>query len=113
MMITNGLQCSCNECQGDPRGETAILHADMKRFSNLLNEKQKRLFAALEANRLGHGGQKKVAQLLDISAKTMGRGQQELAETDLSATVRRPGGGRKRVEKKADPLETVGDPFSR
>lgn len=99
-MTTNALQCACPECQRDPSSETAILHAQLKRFSGLLNEKQKRLFAALEANRLGHGGQKRVAQILDLSAKTIGRGQQELAESDLSPSVRRPGGGRKRVEKK-------------
>lgn len=112
-MTTNALQCSCNECQGDPKSDTAIWHSQMKRFSRMLNEKQKRLFAALEANRLGHGGQKMVGQILDISAKTIGRGQQELAEIDIRATVRRPGGGRQRVEKKAIHLETVGSNLSR
>lgn len=102
-MTTKAFQCPCQGCQGNPSGDTAMLHTQMKGFTSILNEKQKRLFAALEANRLGHGGQKIVAEILDMSAKTIRRGQQELEQTDLSATIRHPGGGRKRVEKKCHP----------
>lgn len=61
-----------------------------------LDEKQRRLFAGLEANRSGHGGQKAVAEILGISPKTIQRGQQELMQAEIESRVRRPGGGRKR-----------------
>ena len=98
--ITEIPRCTCNECQSDPTSATAILHAQMNLFASTLNEKQRRLFAGLEANRRGHGRQKEVAEVLGLSAPTVRCGQQELAQAEITPGVRRPGGGRKRVEKK-------------
>ena len=95
-MLTNIPPCLCKECQDDPAGPTAILHAQMRLFMSTLDERQRRLFAGLEANRNGHGGQKAVAEILGISPKTVQRGQQELAQAEIGARTRRPGGGRKR-----------------
>lgn len=79
----------------------SILHTQMKLFMSTLNEKQKRLFAGLEANRIGHGGQKIVAEILEMDPQTVGRGQQELEQANIiPGIIRQPGGGRKRVEKK-------------
>ena len=78
------------------------LDAQMKLFVSTLNEKQKRLFAGLEANRIGHGGQKVVAERLEMDPQTVRRGQRELEQANIIPDViRQPGGGRKRVEKKA------------
>ena len=88
--------CDCDECRSDPTGATAVLHAQMKLFASTLNEKQRRLFAGLEANRRGHGGQKKVAEILGLSTPTVRRGQRDLAQGRITSGVRRPGGGRKR-----------------
>jgi len=93
-------RCTCSECQSDPTSATAILHAQMNLFASTLDEKQRRLFAGLEANRRGHGGQKEVAEVLDLSTPTVRRGQQELAQAEITPGVRRRGGGRKQVEKK-------------
>lgn len=92
-------RCDCSECRSDPTGATAILHTQMRLFASTLNEKQKRLFAGLEANLWGHGGQKKVAQILGLSTPTVRRGQRELAQGEITPGVRRPGGGRKRSSK--------------
>lgn len=70
-------------------------------FFSLLDEKQRRLYAGLEAAKLGHGGDRKIAELLGLDPHTVSKGRQELfgALVDRSG-VRNPGGGRKRVEKK-------------
>lgn len=44
-----------------------------------LNERQRRLYAATEALKLGHGGIAYVAHLLGCHRKTIERGLQELA----------------------------------
>ena len=77
------------------------LGTQIKLFMSTLNEKQKRLFAGLEANRIGYGGQKIVAKRLEMDSQTVGRGQRELEQGNIiSDVIRQPGGGRKRVEKK-------------
>ena len=75
--------------------------AAMAFFMSLLDERQRRLFAALEALRLGRGGDQAVARATGMDPHTIAKGRQELQERDRElARVRRPGGGRKRVEKK-------------
>lgn len=79
-----------------------ILHTQMKLFMSTLDEKQKRLFAGLEANRVGYGGQKIVAEILEMDPQTVRRGQRDLEQANITpGIIRQSGGGRKRVEKKA------------
>ncbi|MFM9948832.1 MAG: hypothetical protein ACKV1O_12910 [Saprospiraceae bacterium] len=47
-------------------------------FFDNLSEKDKRHYAAVEAKKLGHGGQLYIAQLFDISPRTIERGLEEL-----------------------------------
>jgi hypothetical protein len=81
-------------------------HEQMNLLLSRLDEQQRRWYAALEANRLGRGGEQAVAQITGLSVKTIHRGQQELA-TALAARptgrVRLPGGGRPCAEKKTQP----------
>jgi hypothetical protein len=100
--------CTCRECQDDPTGAIAVLHAQINLFASTLNEKQRRLFAGLEANRRGRGGQKQVAEVLGLSVRTVRRGQRDLMQAKKTPGMRRPGGGRKRVEKNARHPETAG-----
>lgn len=85
--------------------ETELLPDELKAgiilFFSLLDEKQRRLYAGLEAAKLGHGGDRKIAELLGLDVHTISKGRQELfgGSVDRSG-VRTPGGGRKRVEKK-------------
>lgn len=70
-------------------------------FYSLLNEQQRRLYAGLEATRLGHGGDRQMADLFDLDPHTVLRGRRELFAGHVQTTgVRRKGGGRKPVEKK-------------
>ena len=70
-------------------------------FFSLLDEKQRRLYAGLESLKIGHGGDRRIADLLGVDAGTVARGRQDLLRQDLELDrIRRPGGGRKLLEKK-------------
>jgi hypothetical protein len=72
----------------------------MRNFYNTLSEKDKRRYAAVEAQRLGHGGIEYVAKILGCATKTISRGIQELDSLNddpAAGRVRRPGGGRKKT----------------
>ena len=76
----------------------------MLRFKVLfphLNERQRRLVMGQEARLLGHGGVRAVARAAGVSETTVRAGVFELeaAEDPLpEGRVRRPGGGRRRIE---------------
>jgi hypothetical protein len=96
------------------------------KFSKLmphLDERQRRLLAAAEAQALGYGGVAEVARASGLSRHTTHKGLEELQASPLPAErVRRAGGGRKKVrdldpslvkalERLIDPV-TRGDPMS-
>ena len=74
----------------------------MKTFFNTLSEKDKRRYAAVEAQKLGHGGITYIAQVLGCSRTTIPGGLEELSalptDTQYEARIRRVGGGRKSYE---------------
>jgi hypothetical protein len=75
----------------------------MNVFLSRLDEQQRRWFAALEADRFGHGGDQHVACITGLDVHTIQRGRQELAaglDERPADRVRVPGAGRPRVEKK-------------
>ena len=70
-------------------------------FFSLLDEKQRRLYAGLESLKLGHGGDRKISDLLGMDVGTVATGRQDLLRQDFEVErVRRAGAGRKPVEKK-------------
>lgn len=70
-------------------------------FFSTLNERQRRLYAGMESLRLGHGGDRRIAELVGLEVHTVARGRRELFAGDLDTqAVRRAGGGRPPVEKK-------------
>ena len=84
-----------------PAAQPEELKAALVLFFSLLDEQQRRLYAGLEAHRLGHGGDEAMAELLGVDAHTVARGRQELFAGQVwREGIRRPGGGRKPVEKK-------------
>ncbi len=76
----------------------------------LLNERQKRLWAANEARHLGYGGISKVARSTGLSRSVIKTGIQELQEKKDKVIQfnrsRRKGGGRKRLEEKDKTLRS-------
>jgi hypothetical protein len=69
-------------------------------FYSLLDEQQRRLFAGLESLKLGRGGDRQLADFLDLDPHTVARGRQQLLVQDVEIDgARKAGAGRKRVEK--------------
>lgn len=81
-------------------------------FVSLLDERQRRLFAGLEALKIGRGGDARVAALLGVDPHTVAKGRIELLGEDIDPTrVRKVGGGRRAAEKKLhDQGKDRGDP---
>jgi hypothetical protein len=70
-------------------------------FFSLLDEQQRRLYAGLEAHKMGHGGDRKIAELLGLDVHTVARGRGELFGGQVQrGRVRKQGAGRKAAEKK-------------
>lgn len=96
-------QCKCLNCQQPLPTADQILHQQMNLLMSRLDEQQRRLYAAVESLRMGHGGDTQVALMTGLDVKTIRRGRQELAESLASRPadrVRLPGGGRHLAEKK-------------
>jgi len=94
------------ECRADEEGELVAdvfpdeLKAAIVLFFSLLDERKRRLYAGLESMKWGHGGDRKVANLLGLDEKTVARGRRELLSQDLDDDgVRKPGGGRRSLKK--------------
>ena len=88
-----------------PLSESVILPDELRAaivlFFSVLDEKQRRLYAGLEALKSGHGGDTRIAEFLGLDVGTVARGRRELLEQDVEVErVRAAGGGRKPVEKK-------------
>jgi len=77
------------------------LQAAIILFFSMLDEQQRRLYAGLEALKLGHGGDTKIAELLGLDVGTVSRGREQLLSRDVIVDrVRKAGGGRLASEKK-------------
>ena len=71
-------------------------------FTALLDERQLRLFAGVEALQFGPGSDRWLAELLGIHRQTVAKGRRELLDGDVDfERVRKKGAGRPPVEKKA------------
>ncbi len=84
----------------DPAAQLATARA---RFLDVLDERTRRLYAGLQSLQFGRGGDRRVAQSLGLHPSTVRRGRLQLLSGDSldPGRVRRPGGGRKTLEKKA------------
>ncbi|HET8549666.1 MAG TPA: hypothetical protein VFL57_16770, partial [Bryobacteraceae bacterium] len=70
-------------------------------FYSLLDEQQRRLYAGLESLKLGRGGDRQLADFLDLDPHTVARGRRQLLAQDVEVDcARRAGAGRKPGEKK-------------
>ena len=71
----------------------------MREFFETLNEKDQRRFAALEVERLGHGGTRYIADVLRCSTQRIVRGAadlEQLPEDPAEGRARRSVAGRKK-----------------
>jgi hypothetical protein len=79
-------------------------HREMRAFLTTLNQLQRRVFAAVEANRIGRSGVKEVAAITGLCTQTIASGRRQLAalllEGQLPKKTREGGGGRPLTERK-------------
>jgi hypothetical protein len=118
--------CQCRRCRAHKPHPERALHRRINLLVSRLDEQQRRWFVALEAMRLGHGGERRLAEITGLSEHTIRRGCREL-EADLADRprdrVRVAGGGRPAREAQDPALapaleavlasETAGDPMGR
>lgn len=88
-------------------------------LESALNERSKRIFAAVEANAIGRGGIQIVSLATGLNRNTIARGIKELGKnTGMGPDrIRRPGAGRKKIleinPKLKENLESLIEPYSR
>ena len=81
---------------------TIEIEKQMQELYSRLPEKSRRLYAGIEALKLGYGGISYIAKLFSCSRDTVSTGITELAEKEMlpQKRSRKKGGGRKPVLKK-------------
>ena len=118
--------CTCSRCRRHEPHPDRELHQQINLLVSRLDEQQRRWFVALEAKRVGRGGETLLARITGLDRRTIRRGRREL-EAGLaerpSERVRAPGGGRPaRAGQDPELLpvletllapETAGDPMGR
>jgi len=86
-----------------------VLRQKYSALAPALNERSRRLWGAIEAKSIGHGGIALVERAVAISRSTISRGIKELESAQKrmgAAHIRRPGGGRKKTAQKDTTLRT-------
>lgn len=75
----------------------STIEAQMRAFYQSLSEKDRRRYAAIEAQKLGRGGRRYIAGVLGCDRHTIAQGVQELTDPSTleQPRIRRAGGGRK------------------
>lgn len=106
-----------------------MLKDKITKVLSILNERQKRLYLAMESEDIGHGGVLLISKASNVSRKTIIKGKKELqglsqSETDelpedimIVDRIRKEGGGRKKI-KESNPalmkaLELMLEPVTR
>jgi hypothetical protein len=95
----------------------------LEKIGRILNEKQRRIFYAAEAEQLGRGGKSKISAMTGMSRSTLNAGFKDLkslTETNIDADnerIRAKGGGRKNIKETQSELlsalESLVDPLTR
>lgn len=78
-------------------------HQQINLLLSRLDEQQRRWYAAVEAERVGHGGRRLVAQITGMDVQTIRRGRGEVARALVDRPVDRvrlPGAGRPPLDNK-------------
>ncbi|MGE5374772.1 MAG: hypothetical protein ACM3XO_06915 [Bacteroidota bacterium] len=91
--------CTCENCQRHPHSKTAKEHKAINRVLLGLDERNRRRFIGMLASQRGNVSE--LSQITGLSRNTIYRGQQEVdhPRRNTASGIRRPGGGRLKVEK--------------
>jgi Rhodopirellula transposase DDE domain len=118
--------CDCPDCLGKPEHPEAQYHRELRLLLATLNDEQRRLYAAVESRRQGHGGVGRVAQITGLCEATVSYGRRQLADLLEGKSPQRephPIGGRPRTEQRYPDItaalegmlstEVAGDPMGK
>src|SRR5512135_3607602 len=97
-------QCQCPSCTGPEPHPDQEIHRRMNLLMSRLDEQQRRWYAAVEAAKIGHGGDRRLSRITGLHVDTIRRGREELVDSlegRPAEWVRLPGGGRPALEKKS------------
>jgi len=98
--------CNCPDCRETSDSPVKQLHRHINLFLGRLDEQQRRLYAAIESIKHGHGGDVLLSRITGMNVDTIRRGRRELQDQLRSrpeGRVRLAGAGRPLVEKKTPP----------
>ena len=73
------IRCTCPVCRGSAEHPEKVLHQQINLLMSLMNPRQRRLFAAFQAQQMGHGGITKMAEITGLDRKTIRKGVKEIA----------------------------------
>lgn len=116
--------CQCPRCLAGEEHPDRRHHEHMNLLMATLNHQQRRVYAAIESNRIGFGGVRLVSRITGLTARTIGlaRGQLAAHPRDVPLTPDPRLGGRPWSEEKYPGIraaleqllteETAGDPMS-
>jgi hypothetical protein len=99
-------QCQCPQCQQGSDRPDRVIHQRLNLLLSRLNEQQRRWLVALEAEKVGRGGDRLLSLITGLNVETIRRGRRELDASLLDCPpgrIRRPGAGRPAVKKKIRP----------
>src|SRR5258705_11724258 len=106
-------QCECSYCQQESDNQYKEQHRRINLLLSTLEPQQRRLYVAIEAERLGSEGSKMVSQITGLKRPTINRGIKELNELSLTGVisrVKKPSErprGRPRIETKYQNIHEV------
>jgi len=116
-------ECRCPGCLSGTDDRLRSEHAAMNAMMAQLDERQRRLYAATEAKRLGWGGMRRIELITGMDWRGIRRGMNELAAGESAlppGRVRESGGGRPTIEQSKPGIkaalqalvegDTAGDP---
>lgn len=93
-----------------------VIKARLDTVLPMLNERQRRVYLAAESKSIGWGGKSKIAELANVTRRTIAKGESELIineenEVDaLKKRIRKQGGGRKKsIELQPEMLKAIED----
>ena len=71
--------CQCPNCLSPDLHPAQVIHRQVNLLVSRLDEQQRRWYAAVEAAKLGHGGDRAVSRITGLHVDTIRRGREELA----------------------------------
>src|SRR6476646_6785353 len=89
MSVSRQDRCRCPRCLQGIDHPDGHYHREMRAFLATLSQEQRRLYAGIEANRIGRGGVSSVAAILGLCTQSIRLGQRQLAELLIEGRLRK------------------------